>query len=70
MCEKLIFGLICLLGGIAFAQGFPERPELFTRIPHGTYRIHATTEADVTGKGNVDLLICQPIPESNRYHLP
>jgi len=67
MCEKRIFGLVCLLGGIALAQGFPERPELFTRIPNGTYRIHATTEADVTGKGKVDLLICQPFPESNRY---
>ena len=33
----------------------------------GTHRIHATTQADVTGKGKVDLLICQPYPENNKY---
>jgi len=45
----------------------PERPELFTRTASGTYRIHATTQAAVTGKGRVALTIFQPYPESNRY---
>ena len=45
----------------------PEREELFTRSYNGTYNITSTVDSVVTGIGNVDLLICVPYPESNRY---
>ena len=55
-------GLFCNL-----MAGLPEQDNLFSKRPIGTYRIRATTDATVTGKGKVDILICQPYPESSKY---
>lgn len=62
-----MLSLLCLISFFNYAGELPERGELFARTPLGTHRIHATTQADVTGKGKVDLLICQPYPENNKY---
>ena len=47
--------LLCLISFYSYAGELPEREELFARTPWGTHRIHATTQADVTGKGKFDL---------------
>ena len=57
----LLFSPLCTLGAL------PERTELFTRTYNGTYNVTSTVESVITGVGRVNLLICVPYPESNRY---
>lgn len=68
MKSNLLISVFSLfLAYFSHATELREREELFARRPIGTYRIHATTDAVVSGKGKVDLLICQPYPESSKY---
>ena len=64
--SKIILSVI-FFGFCAHATELREREELFSRRPIGTHRICATTDVVVSGKGKVDLMICQPYPESNKY---
>lgn len=65
--KSMIALLVSLFGAFGLADELPERSELFSRVARGTHRIHATTEAVVTGTGRVALTIFQPYPESNKY---
>lgn len=59
----------CLLGLLAVVNVWAaDREDLFTRTFNGTYSITTRVDVAIQGDGMVDLLVCLPYPESNRYH--
>ena len=65
--EELTALFVALFLSLCMFGALPERTDLFTRTYNGTYNVTSTVESVVTGVGRVNLLVCVPYPESNRY---